>query len=672
MGPSAHTVSTAIVGLFVTLSVWYLTLTSEQRAFELEFSGRANNQHTILQNGIGDYWDRLYAVRALFESSGHVTREEFETFARSLLENHPAIMNISWLPRVKRDERAAHEREGARDGLPDYHIRAIAEDGSLPISPVRDEYFPKFYSTEDRNSPVYGLDNQDGAGREQALGRIRDGDTLASSPPLTLHIGNGDRRGFWAGIPVYAPGRPHGTVEERRKNLRGIVQGVFQVGVMVDSIFDAVRSPVRQYIFAPGAALDEAPVFFRSRFTSEPIATRTQAELSGDFHRSFLIDIGDHQWTFVLAPDPAAGGPLLARHVLSTIVLICGLVLTAALTAFIAAVRRYAADMETAQNKIARQNVRFDAALNNMTQGLLMYDADGKLAVTNRRMAQLFGLPWEIWKVEAIGTTPLQSLQLAYQMTNVGMKNPQQVLGELQNILESRKPGRIVFERNNGRTYSSLCSPMPDGGFVVTFNDFTDRRRAEEKIAHMAHFDTLTDLPNRGHFNDRIKALLRSAGKHARFAVFSLDLDGFKEVNDSLGHPAGDKLLQAVATRMRSCVRDIDIIARLGGDEFAIVQPTFENPTDTVALAKRLIASISAPYVIDGHRVTVGTSIGIALAPEDGADPELLMKNADAALYRSKARGGGTYQFFKKPFEPADTREHATNQHRIAGSRLHA
>ena len=211
MGPSAHTVSTAIVGLFVTLSVWYLTLTSEQRAFELEFAGRANNQHTILQNGIGDYWDRLYAVRALFESSGHVTREEFETFARSLLENHPAIMNISWLPRVKRDERAAHEREGARDGLPDYHIRAIAEDGSLPISPVRDEYFPKFYSTEDRNSPVYGLDNQDGAGREQALGRIRDGDTLASSPPVTLHIGNGDRRGFWAGIPVYAPGRPHGV-----------------------------------------------------------------------------------------------------------------------------------------------------------------------------------------------------------------------------------------------------------------------------------------------------------------------------------------------------------------------------------------------------------------------------------------------------------------------------
>jgi diguanylate cyclase (GGDEF)-like protein len=257
-------------------------------------------------------------------------------------------------------------------------------------------------------------------------------------------------------------------------------------------------------------------------------------------------------------------------------------------------------------------------------------------------------------------------------MTNVGMKNPQQVLGELQNILESRKPGRIVFERNNGRTYSSLCSPMPDGGFVVTFNDFTDRRRAEEKIVHMAHFDTLTDLPNRGHFNDQMKGLLRSAGKHARFAVISLDLDRFKEVNDSLGHPAGDKLLQAVATRMRSCVRDIDIVARLGGDEFAIVQSTFESPADTVALAKRLIASISAPYVIDGHRVSVGTSIGIALAPEDGADPELLMKNADAALYRSKARGGGTYQFFKKPFEPADMRERATNPHRIAGRRLRA
>jgi predicted signal transduction protein with EAL and GGDEF domain len=110
----------------------------------------------------------------------------------------------------------------------------------------------------------------------------------------------------------------------------------------------------------------------------------------------------------------------------------------------------------------------------------------------------------------------------------------------------------------------------------------------------------------------------------------------------------------------------------VGGVVFGLVVWTFESPADTVALAKRLIASISAPYVIDGHRVSVGTSIGIALAPEDGADPELLMKNADAALYRSKARGGGTYQFFKKPFEPADMRERATNPHRIAGRRLRA
>jgi diguanylate cyclase (GGDEF)-like protein len=326
--------------------------------------------------------------------------------------------------------------------------------------------------------------------------------------------------------------------------------------------------------------------------------------------------------------------------------------------------RRYTRSIETAREKIATQNLRFDAALNNMTQGLVMYGADGKLSITNKRIADIFGMPWEKWKAAAVGTTPSESLQLAYGLTNVGMKNPQQVLGELQAILNSQKPGRIVFERNNEHTYSSQCSPMPDGGFVLTFNDITDRRRAEEKIAHMAHYDTLTDLPNRAHFYEKLDGLLRATGETAPFAVFSMDLDRFKVVNDSLGHPAGDRLLKAVAGRMRACVRDSDVIARLGGDEFAILQTPFKQTTDAISLANRLIGAVSAPYQIDGHEVSVGTSIGIAIAPADGTDTEQLMKNADAALYRAKAHGGGTHQFFSAQIDQALARRRAAGSSR--------
>ena len=130
-----------------------------------------------------------------------------------------------------------------------------------------------------------------------------------------------------------------------------------------------------------------------------------------------------------------------------------------------------------------------------------------------------------------------------------------------------------------------------------------------------------------------------------------LDLDHFKSVNDTLGHPIGDKLLQTVAERMRGCVRETDIIARLGGDEFAIVQVTYEQPVDATSLATRLIEAVSGPYQLDGHQIVVGTSIGIAIAPEDGTDPDQLMKRADLALYRSKADGGSVYRFFEEQMD---------------------
>src|SRR5476649_727601 len=186
-----------VVSVAVSIFFWYVTSASENRAFVQEFDGRANNQAIILQNGIDDYWEKLYAVRALFDSSTQpITREEFENFSNSLLEGHAAILNIAWIPRVKREERVAHETAATRDGLTDYHIRAIARDGSLPISPERDEYFPKYYSTEARSSPVYGLDLTDGGTRERVVNHIRDGNVLSTSPPLMLHIGQGDRRGF--------------------------------------------------------------------------------------------------------------------------------------------------------------------------------------------------------------------------------------------------------------------------------------------------------------------------------------------------------------------------------------------------------------------------------------------------------------------------------------------
>ena len=188
---------------------------------------------------------------------------------------------------------------------------------------------------------------------------------------------------------------------------------------------------------------------------------------------------------------------------------------------------------------------------------------------------------------------------------------------------------------------------MIDGGFVITHEDVIERQRSEAMIAYLAHHDALTCLPNRVRFQERLSEALARVHRGETLAVLCLDLDRFKGVNDTLGHPIGDLLLKAVTDRLRKCVRSTDMIARLGGDEFAIVQTDVQQTADVTMLATRMIEEVSAPYVIEDHQVVIGLSVGIAIAPDDGLDADLLLKNADMALYRSKADGRGVYRFFE-------------------------
>ena len=198
-------------------------------------------------------------------------------------------------------------------------------------------------------------------------------------------------------------------------------------------------------------------------------------------------------------------------------------------------------------------------------------------------------------------------------------------------------------------TYSRALPYHGADAALVASIDVTERKQAEARIAHMAHHDALTNLPNRVLFRQCLnEALKRDRRESKGIAVLSLDLDRFKEVNDTLGHPVGDALLNAVADRLRSCVRETDTVARLGGDEFAVVQSADGvQPSDSAALAERICAVVAAPYLLDGHQVVVGTSVGIAVSPSGGTEPDQLLKNADLALYRAKAGGRGAYRFFE-------------------------
>jgi diguanylate cyclase (GGDEF)-like protein len=311
--------------------------------------------------------------------------------------------------------------------------------------------------------------------------------------------------------------------------------------------------------------------------------------------------------------------------------------------------------IDSSEAKIRTQYERLDAAISNMAQGLCMYDAEQKLIICNQRYAEFY----EIAPEHTVPGTPLRTI-LEHRLRSDGQTGQvEDVIAARLEAVSSSKAWYAVNELRNGRIIAVSHRQLPNGGSIATHEDITERRQAEAKIAFLAHHDPLTSLPNRVSFRSAMDEALKRVARGGAVAVLCLDLDHFKAVNDTLGHPVGDALLQAVADRIRACVRPTDTIARLGGDEFAIVQTDSDQPVGSTALATRVIEELSAPYVILGHQVVIGASVGISVAPQDTTDADLLLKHADMALYRAKEDGRGVYRFFEAAMD-------AKMQHRRA------
>jgi diguanylate cyclase (GGDEF)-like protein/PAS domain S-box-containing protein len=299
--------------------------------------------------------------------------------------------------------------------------------------------------------------------------------------------------------------------------------------------------------------------------------------------------------------------------------------------------------------ELARINMQFDAALSTMTQGLCMFDGQKRLAVWNQRYAELYQLPLDLLKVgtphDAIIADRVLRGILKGEASDSAAKAKIAALGQLPKSATSSR----VDEFADGRLILVTRQPTTDGGWLATHEDITERRRAEAEIVHLARHDVLTGLANRAEFNAKLEeASKRLKRNGSAVTLMMLDLDKFKAVNDTLGHPAGDQLLVEVARRLQSSVRETDVLARLGGDEFAIIQEGGPNQHEgAIALALRIINAISQPFDLNGQQASVGTSIGIVHAPEHGIEPDELLKRADLALYSVKSNGRNDFRVFQ-------------------------
>ena len=305
-----------------------------------------------------------------------------------------------------------------------------------------------------------------------------------------------------------------------------------------------------------------------------------------------------------------------------------------------------------------------DRALDKLRQGLCVFDGQRRLLLFNRRYAEMYDLrPEDLW----IGMTLEQVADLRYA-AGTGPDMPKTEFLAWRNLIQvSGRITETVVTLRNGDMHEIHDEPTADGGWVATFDDITERRRVERRIQHMAHHDALTGLSNRVLFTDRLAAMVEGLGGKAEVvAVLCLDLDRFKEVNDTLGHPAGDDLLRHVAARLQEQVRPIDTLSRLGGDEFAIILNSLRHSGEAASFADRVIRAMSAPFQLAAQAVTIGVSIGINLcdgtavaAGEARPDPDGVLRCADVALYCAKAEGRNSYRFFQPSMNTRLHRRHS-------------
>lgn len=353
-------------------------------------------------------------------------------------------------------------------------------------------------------------------------------------------------------------------------------------------------------------------------------------------------------WIYHLQVVLACGPTAIALAMNGTIYYIG---LSMVCTVFFLALRKISTNLQRifVQALVAREREaalagQFDTALNNMPHGLCMFRADGRLAVMNHRFSELMELS-ENFTTRGASAADIVSACVASGTLSAESGNL------LLSEIEDAQMKEIVTTDPNlarGRTLSWTFQPMAGGGTVLLLEDITERTNAEARISHLARYDELTALPNRVNFRDEIGRLLAISHNAERMsALLFVDLDQFKQVNDTLGHPCGDQLLCAVANRLREMLRPEDFVARFGGDEFVVFQQNINSPEDAASLARRIVERLSERYRIDNHLVEIGASVGIALTSPEGVSADTLLKNADMALYRAKADGRGTFCFFR-------------------------
>ncbi|KAI5914416.1 EAL domain-containing protein [Thauera sp. 2A1] len=608
----------------------------EDQRVEVQFARDAEHFAERLNKRLGVQLDVLLSIERLMAVSPDVNRSEFGEFVHPWMQAHPGTQSLNWSPLVRHADRAAFEERMRAEGLDGYTILDRDEKGRTFPAVEHDEYLPNAYVEPFANNRnAVGLNPLSLPVAAQALAKTRE----TGLPVATSAIRLVQESGSQLGVMIYRAVREAGN-----GRTLGVISAALRMDDLLASAADEGAATGIELCLtdlsaaSESARLSGAPDCQSAAWIDRQVSHRTRIafagrewELRSRATAAYLDTLrGWAAWSTI-----AAG--LLATGMLGALLLIT----TGSRRRITGLVEQRTAELEATSARLNEKQEALADAQRIARMGSWETVPGSKVLHASTMLHQLLGCDQQKLKsvddlIAAVSPDSRKSLRKAFESL-------------------AETPGRMALDCRIGTSSPRILqfrieSEWRDGRLIRlrgTAQDVTGAREAQAQIQYLAHYDTLTGLPNRSAWQERARAALVAAQRHGdALAVLFLDLDNFKTVNDSLGHPAGDRLLAAVARRLSGCIRGEDLLARLGGDEFVALLPRLTHSEDAAVVASKMIDVLSHPVHIDDHDLHLSVSIGIALFPEDGTEADTLLKHADTAMYSAKEGGRNNYKFF--------------------------
>ena len=627
-----------LIGLEVQVGKW------ERQRLQSRFERDASHLASLVRTRLSDYLGVLQSAERVMVAAPALDHDHFEDFAATWLSRFGGLQAIGWIQRTPHD-RLAELEQNARATPATRDFRVVDRDANNQLVPLsrRAEYYAiRHIAPLEHNRRALGINVLSVPDSAEAIARtIADG-RAAATRAFELTQETGHKLGVVIYQRTLSPGKGTSAAPD------GLVFVALRIDDAVNGLLEANGMPGIDYCLA-----DITP----SSTDTKQLAGHASCDSAGGpgpagvvpWQESF--DFAGRTWQLNFVPNPTFA--TLNRGWESWTLILIGFLSTGMLGAFLLATTGRARRIE--ELVALRTGELAEAGRRLSDQQAILTHAE--------RIARLGS--WEAkpnsgeghWSAELyriMGIAPTHEGNLTELLAAVhpdDRAHLQRALSDVENgqngvSLDVRLPAtgdacRILH-------FTIEASPSADGPILRgTVQDVTASRATEAHIHYLAHYDTLTGLPNRSLWLNRAEQALAAARRNQlRLGVLFLDLDNFKTINDTLGHPTGDRLLASVAKRLAGCLRDEDVLARLGGDEFVVLLPRLTRPHDAAIVADKLITSLTAPFQIDTHELIITTSVGIALYPGNGADIDLLLKHADTAMYDAKNAGRNDFRFF--------------------------